>query len=90
MQIRAVGALRDHAHGVTLNVGTIEGGDRPNVVAEHARAVVDARAATMEDARRLERSMQALRPVLDGTRLEVSGGFFAATVRADAGSGPPL
>jgi glutamate carboxypeptidase len=75
VQIRAVGALRDHAHGVTLNVGTIEGGDRPNVVAEHARAVVDARAATMEDARRLERSMQALRPVLDGTRLEVSGGF---------------
>jgi glutamate carboxypeptidase len=74
-QIRAVGALRDHAHGVTLNVGTIEGGDRPNVVAEHARAVVDARAATMEDARRLERSMQALRPELDGTRLEVSGGF---------------
>ena len=74
-QIRAVGALRDHAHGVTLNVGTIEGGDRPNVVAEHARAVIDARAATMEDARRLERSMQALRPVLDGTRLEVSGGF---------------
>ena len=74
-QIRAVGALRDHGRGVTLNVGVIEGGDRPNVVAEHARAVIDARAATMEDARRLERSMQALRPVLEGTSLEVGGGF---------------
>ncbi len=74
-QIRAVGALRDHGLGVTLNVGVIEGGDRPNVVAEHARAVIDARAATMEDARRLERSMQALRPVLEGTSLEVGGGF---------------
>ena len=74
-QIAAVGALRDHARGVTLNVGVIEGGDRPNVVAEHARAVIDARAATMEDAHRLEQSMQELRPVLDGTRLEVSGGF---------------
>lgn len=74
-QIRAVGALRDHEHGLTLNVGFIEGGDRPNVVAEHARAVIDARAATMEDARRLERGMQALRPVLEGTSLEVRGGF---------------
>lgn len=74
-QIAAVGKLRDPGRGVTLNVGFVEGGDRPNVVAEHARAVVDARAATMEDARRLERSMQALRPVLAGTALEVSGGF---------------
>ena len=74
-QIAAVGALRDHARGVTLNVGVIEGGDRPNVVAEHARAVIDARAATMEDAHRLERSMQELRPVLEGTTLRVSGGF---------------
>ena len=74
-QIEAVGALRDHARGVTLNVGVIEGGDRPNVVAEHARAVIDARAATMEDAHRLEQSMQELRPVLDGTTLQVSGGF---------------
>ena len=74
-QIRAVGALRDHERGLMLNVGFIEGGDRPNVVAEHARAVIDARAATMDDAHRLERGMQALRPTLDGTSLEVGGGF---------------
>ena len=74
-QIGAVGALRDPARGVTLNVGFIEGGDRPNVVAEHARAVIDARAATREDARRVERGMRALRPVLEGTSLEVGGGF---------------
>lgn len=74
-QIGAIGALRDHARGVTLNVGVIEGGDRPNVVAEHARAVIDARASTLEDARRLERGMQELRPVLEGTSLEVGGGF---------------
>lgn len=74
-QVGAIGALRDHARGVTLNVGVIEGGDRPNVVADHARAVIDARAATMEDARRLEQRMRALRPVIEGTALEVSGGF---------------
>lgn len=74
-QIGAVGALRDPARGVTLNVGVVEGGGRPNVVAEHARAVIDARAATREDARRVERGMRALRPVLKGTSLDVSGGF---------------
>ena len=74
-QIAAIGSLRDPARGVTINAGVIEGGDRPNVVAEHARAVIDARAATMDDARRLERSMHALRPVLAGTTLELAGGF---------------
>ena len=74
-QIAAVAAFRDRDRGVTLNVGFIEGGGRPNVVAEHARAVIDARAATMEDARALERSLQALRPTLAGTTVEVAGGF---------------
>ena len=74
-QIVAIGSLRDPERGLTMNVGVIEGGDRPNVVAERARAVIDARAATMDDARRLERSMHALRPALAGTSLEIAGGF---------------
>lgn len=74
-QIAAIGALRDPARGVTLNVGVVEGGSRPNVVADSARAVVDVRAKTMADARRLEEAMQALRPTIAGTVVEVSGGF---------------
>ena len=74
-QVGAIGALRDPARGVTLNVGVIEGGARPNVVAEEARAVVDARARTMPDARRVETAMHALRPTLRGTSIEVRGGF---------------
>lgn len=74
-QIAAIGALRDPARGVTLNVGIVEGGSRPNVVADSARAVVDVRAKTMADARRLEEAMQALRPTIAGTVVEVSGGF---------------
>lgn len=74
-QIAAMGALRDPARGVTLNVGIVEGGSRPNVVADSARAVVDVRAKTMADARRLEEAMQALRPTIAGTVVEVSGGF---------------
>lgn len=74
-QIAAIGALRDPARGVTLNVGIVEGGSRPNVVADSARAVVDVRAKTMADAGRLEEAMQALRPTVAGTVVEVSGGF---------------
>lgn len=74
-QIAAIGALRDPARGVTLNVGIVEGGSRPNVVADSARAVVDVRAKTIADARRLEEAMQALRPTIAGTVVEVSGGF---------------
>ncbi len=74
-QIAAIGALRDPARGVTLNVGIVEGGSRPNVVADSARAVVDVRAKTMADARRLEEAMQALRPTIAGTVVDVSGGF---------------
>lgn len=74
-QIAAIGALRDPARGVTLNVGIVEGGSRPNVVADSARAVVDVRARTMADARRLEEAMQALRPTIAGTVVDVSGGF---------------
>ena len=74
-QIAAIGALRDPARGVTLNVGIVEGGSRSNVVADSARAVVDVRAKTMADARQLEEAMQALRPTVAGTVVKVSGGF---------------
>ncbi len=74
-QIDAIGALRNPARGVTLNVGIVEGGSRPNVVADSARAVVDVRAGTMADARWIEEGMRALRPTIDRTVIEVAGGF---------------
>ena len=42
----ALHALNGRWPGVTVNVGVIEGGTRPNVVAEHARLKVDVRAVT--------------------------------------------
>ncbi|MXY23553.1 MAG: M20 family metallopeptidase [Acidobacteria bacterium] len=74
-QIGAIGALRSPERGVTLNVGIVEGGSRPNVVADSARAVVDVRAGTMADAHRIEEAMQGLRPTIEGAALEVTGGF---------------
>ena len=41
--IQALFALNDPVRGITVNVGTIEGGLSPNVVAPESRAVVDVR-----------------------------------------------
>lgn len=41
--ILAINALADPTAGTTLNVGIVQGGDGANIVASHARAVVDVR-----------------------------------------------
>ena len=46
-RLHALTGLRD---GITVNVGVIQGGTRMNVVAEEARAEIDLRARTPEDA----------------------------------------
>ncbi len=74
-QIQRVFELNDPERGVTLNVGTVDGGLRPNVVAPEARAEIDCRVPTHEDARRVEESLRALQPTQEGIRLAVTGGF---------------
>ncbi len=74
-QIAAIERLQDLPNGISVNVGVISGGTRPNVVAEVARAVVDARAPTREAATRIESAMLSLQPVNSRTRLTISGGF---------------
>lgn len=74
-QIQSIDALNDPERGVTVNVGTVEGGMRPNVVAPEASVVVEARTRRLDDARAVERALRALTPALDGTTIEVSGGF---------------
>jgi glutamate carboxypeptidase len=73
--IRSLFALNDVERGVTVNVGTVDGGLRPNVVAPESRAVADVRVCTDEDARRIERAIRGLEPATAGTRLEIHGGF---------------
>ena len=72
--IQALFALNDPARGVTVNVGTIDGGLSPNVVAPESRAVVDVRVPTREDARRVEETILSLEPVTPGAKLVVDGG----------------
>lgn len=73
--VRALATLNDYPRGVSVNVGLISGGLRSNVVAPECRAVVDVRAVTVADAERLEQAVRALTPPLEGTTLEITGGF---------------
>lgn len=67
--------LSDPAAGTTVTVGMVEGGTRPNVVPDQARAVVDVRARTAAEADRVTRRLRSLTPSREGIRIEVSGGL---------------
>ena len=84
-QVLALERLRDADRGVSVNVGVVEGGSRPNVVAEEATATVDIRVSTNADRERVEASVRALEPELDGTTVEVSGGFSRPPLERTAG-----
>ncbi|HEY5624827.1 MAG TPA: M20 family metallopeptidase [Gammaproteobacteria bacterium] len=65
--------LNDPERGITVNVGTIDGGLRPNVIAPESKAVIDVRVATQEDAERVHAAIHALEPTTEGITLEVDG-----------------
>lgn len=65
--------LNDPANGVTVNVGTIEGGERSNVVAAKSKAVVDVRVPTKKDGERIKEKIYNLQPEIEGVELSVTG-----------------
>jgi glutamate carboxypeptidase len=73
--IQELFSLNDFDKGITVNVGTIDGGLRPNVVAPSSKAVVDVRVASREDAERIESAIANLQPATAGTSLHIDGGF---------------
>jgi glutamate carboxypeptidase len=74
-QIEILFALNDPERGVTVNVGTIDGGLRPNVIAPEATALVDARAPTSVAARQVEQAIKSLQPSRPGLEIRVEGRF---------------
>ena len=68
-------ALNEPQRGVTVNVGTIDGGLRPNVIAPEAKAVVDVRVPSPDDAQRIEAAIRSLQPTMAGSQIIVEGRF---------------
>jgi len=75
--IQALHGLNDLERGLTVNVGVIEGGTRPNVIAARSEARVDVRALSLKDAEEVTAAILGLEPKVPGVELSVTGGIEA-------------
>jgi glutamate carboxypeptidase len=73
--IQTLEAMTDIKRGVTINVGVVRGGTRPNVIAEEAYAEVDMRVPTMADADELVPKILELKSRTEGVNVKVVGGL---------------
>lgn len=71
--IQKLFALNDLDKGITVNVGTIDGGLSSNVVAPESKASVDVRVPTREDAVHIEEVIHAIEAETPGTEVLVEG-----------------
>ncbi len=74
-QVITIQKLTDYSKQTPLNVGVIRGGTVSNVVPEETSIEVDVRVMQPGEWERLEAEMRKLKPVLDGTSIEVTGGL---------------
>jgi glutamate carboxypeptidase len=71
--IQTLEAMTDMKRGVTVNVGVVRGGTRPNVIAEEAYAEVDLRVPTTADADDLVRRILNLKSKTEGVSVKITG-----------------
>jgi glutamate carboxypeptidase len=71
--IQTLEAMNDAKRGVTVNVGVVRGGTKPNVIPEEAYAEVDMRVPTTADADELVPKILNLRSRSDGVSIKVVG-----------------
>src|SRR5256885_4738560 len=71
--IQTLEAMNDLERGVTVNVGVVRGGTKPNVIAEEAYAEVDMRVPSMADADELVPKILNLKSRTDGVSVKVVG-----------------
>ena len=72
-QIRTLHAMTDFERGLTVNVGVVSGGERPNIVAHRASAEIDLRVMTRADGEEFSRKILGLQPQLPGCQVSVCG-----------------
>jgi glutamate carboxypeptidase len=80
--IQKLFAMNDPHRGISVNVGTVDGGIQPNVIAPHSTAVVDVRVPTVADGERIEKMIHGLRAENPGVRLRVDGAIGRPSMEA--------
>ncbi|MCX2951184.1 M20 family metallopeptidase [Lentzea sp. NEAU-D7] len=73
-QILAVSQLADPATGTTVVPTVLSSGTTTNTVPAQGKFMVDVRVRNLAEQLRVDEDMKALRPVLDGAKVEVAGG----------------
>jgi glutamate carboxypeptidase len=73
--IQTLEAMNDIKRGVTVNVGVVRGGTKPNVIAEEAYAEVDMRVPTIADGDELVARILNLQSRTEGVSVKVVGGL---------------
>jgi glutamate carboxypeptidase len=71
--IQTLEAMNDIKRGVTVNVGVVRGGTKPNVIAEEAYAEVDMRVPSIADADDLVPKILNLKSRTEGVSVKVTG-----------------
>jgi len=74
-QIEKISTFTDLKKGLTVNVGTVNGGSRTNVVPAEAAAQIDVRIARMKDKAGIDKKMRGLRPFNRKCKIEITGGI---------------
>jgi glutamate carboxypeptidase len=71
--IQTLEAMNDIKRGVTVNVGVVKGGTKPNVIAEEAYAAVDMRVPSVADADEFVPKILNLKSRTEGVSVKVTG-----------------
>lgn len=72
-QVMRLLELQNPETGTTIGPNVLKAGTASNVVPDHAELRIDVRAWTADEQRRIETGLRGLRPVLEGSSLELSG-----------------
>ena len=73
-QVLAVSRLADPGAGTTVVPTVLSAGTTTNTVPAQGKFMVDVRVRNLAEQRRVDEAMRALEPVLDGAKVEVTGG----------------
>ena len=65
--------MNDPVKEISVNVGMVEGGTRPNVVAEDSRAVIDVRVPTHQDADMITKKIYHLKHTQPEVEIDIEG-----------------
>lgn len=88
-RVLAVQELNGTIPGVTLNLGVVHGGERPNIVADQAYALVDVRSPDASGVQAVEAALRRIvetAPTIEGTQTRLAGAFMHQPFTQSAGS----